>query len=394
MDVVYRRMCNPANKHEIVRDALVPFSSVEVRGRIRYVAVNPLLNHYPNIVREATGVAGTRGRSRAACAMSAALYSLVGPIGVMKDVSTILSLALAARARIGPQEQVFCTALGPWAAAAAMLLRRWSRVGPWIYEDRDYEPGFIDSGLRRGWTEWLERTTMRSADEVITIGRRLADLRFRQTGRRPILIPTGATVSFDTGAVAERPPTLIYIGHVARWSGLEQVVEALPAVLRGLPEARLRIVGEGPHEVRRSIQNVAKRHGVSENVEFLGPRPHTEISALLRDAMVGLAIFEPNPLRTYAMPLKVVEYMAAGLPVVATEDTETADVVRQYDCGAVVPLTSDAIAESVLRLLSDEGRWQRASGNALAGSTDFDWSRLMEREWWVIERCIENRERT
>lgn len=112
------------------------------------------------------------------------------------------------------------------------------------------------------------------------------------------------------------------------------------------------------------------------------------IAGLIQDAMVGLATFEPNELRTYAMPLKVLEYMAAGLPVLTTADTEAADVVTGHGCGLKLPLEREAIAQAALTLLGDHDLWTSMSARAVTASALFDWATLLDREWQVMRRSL------
>jgi glycosyltransferase involved in cell wall biosynthesis len=379
VDVVFRRTCRRGDWASRFKDALIPRWSIERRGKIRYIAVNPLLNHYHGMVRDATGVSRANAKP-----VDRLAYKLAEPLGIAKDISTVSSLAAACLFCVPAGRDVVCTALGPWAAASARMLRRAGRIGSWIYEDRDYEPGFFESPLRGRWAEMMEIAGIRSASEVISIGARLAALRRQQTGREPILIPTGAKQN-GVGRRASPPePALVYVGNVARWAGLDRVATALVDVRRRVPGARLLIAGDGPREAIRDIRAAAAQAGVETAVEFLGPIPHADVAQLLADAAVGIATFEPTPLRVFAAPLKVFEYMAAGLPIIATDATEAADIVQRHRCGVSTPLDAAAIANAITHMLTNAERWGELSRNGVAASAHYDWSVLMEREWQVM----------
>src|SRR5262245_7821196 len=169
--VVFRRRCTYGSVRQRLRDALIPSVEITERGGVRYVAVNPLLNHYEGMVREAVA-GGKSNPSRMRRALSVAIGVGAGPVGIVKDMSTIVSLTLAA-ARYHPGgTDTFCTALGPWAAAAARMLHAAHMIGSWIYEDRDYEPGFISSPIRRRWARRMEIAGIRAATATISIGQR------------------------------------------------------------------------------------------------------------------------------------------------------------------------------------------------------------------------------
>jgi len=91
----------------------------------------------------------------------------------------------------------------------------------------------------------------------------------------------------------------------------------------------------------------------------------------------------------FAFPLKVVEYMAAGLPVATTAETEAADIVTRADAGVVVPHDARAAAQAISQFLRDRARQRRCAENAVSFSRAFDWKRLMEAHAGLIERCLD-----
>ena len=120
--VVFRRQPVRRGLGGAARDALLPSISRTRRGNITFVAVNPLGNNYEGLLREATGLArGTAGPVAVPGTMSSLLHRALAPLGMVKDVSTILALAAAA-AYVAPKGELVTTAMGPWAGAAARCL--------------------------------------------------------------------------------------------------------------------------------------------------------------------------------------------------------------------------------------------------------------------------------
>jgi glycosyltransferase involved in cell wall biosynthesis len=379
VDIVFRRSITGGMRH-----VFWPSTETTQKGNINFVSVNPPLNHRQGLIRDMSGVSNAKRNGALSRALSSLAFAAMGPLGIAKDVLTILALMAAGKRRIVKGRKTVCSAFGPWAAAAAWLLRKAGHIQSFIYEDRDYEPGFIDSRIRRAWARWLENKMILAADEVVTIGERLLQLREQETGRRPQFIPTGAEPS-DRCGNGQRKPILVYIGNVADWSALDILVGALADISKSVPDVKLRIVGSGSREAFESIATTARQMAVTDRVEILGAVPHTDIPALLSDASVGVATFLPNALRTYAMPLKVVEYMAAGLPSLATIGTEAGDIVAKHQCGIEVPLDRAAMVHAAVELLTDQSRWRQLAANAVNSAPHYFWSRLAEMEWSVIE---------
>jgi glycosyltransferase involved in cell wall biosynthesis len=78
--------------------------------------------------------------------------------------------------------------------------------------------------------------------------------------------------------------------------------------------------------------------------------------------------------------LKVIEYMAAGMPVIATVETEAGDLVSRARCGWSIPFDAGALAEAVSSLLLDPAQFQELASNAVAESRRFDWDAIFAQE--------------
>jgi len=82
-------------------------------------------------------------------------------------------------------------------------------------------------------------------------------------------------------------------------------------------------------------------------------------------------------MKRYAFPLKVVEYMAAGLPVIGTQDSETERIIRAAECGVVVAYEPAAVAGAMVCLFTDRDGYARLAGNAAGASARFSWGPLL-----------------
>ena len=89
-------------------------------------------------------------------------------------------------------------------------------------------------------------------------------------------------------------------------------------------------------------------------------------------------------MRRYSVPLKVFEYLAAGLPVITTPGTETADILRAAGAGRAVPYSPAGFAAAVRDLLGDGRAYREASRAAVEFSGRFDWKHLLDEEYRLI----------
>ena len=169
-------------------------------------------------------------------------------------------------------------------------------------------------------------------------------------------------------AVSKAPvPTLVFVGRLRRYKGLDWVLRALPAVRARVPGVRLEIVGDGPFA--GALRRQAARLGLESAVEFLG---YVSVAEKTRRLQTAWAAVQPSPKEGWG--LTVVEAAACGTPVVATDAPGLRDSVRRDETGLLVPFADDAaLADALARVLLDEGLRARLSRAAVAWASRFRW---------------------
>jgi glycosyltransferase involved in cell wall biosynthesis len=383
--VVYRKRCEKKGWPAFFRDALVPSAKCERRGAIDFIEVNPMLNHVQGLAMDIAGrYAMEQEGARPRASVRQRIYRLTSSLGILKDLSTVFFLFWYAW-RKAPGVFDVCTAMGPWASAAALMLKKAGKVRVCVYEDRDYEPGFIPTPLRKRLAAWMETICLKHSDLRISIGGRLARLRTEQTGLPVATVTTGVALDRFTAPQRDlREPILVYTGNVTFWSGLEMVIAALPAIRQACPSARLMIIGEGLPGYCEQLIRQSRELQLEDAVQFLGRVENDRVADLLTHAHVGVATFQPLDLRRYAFPLKVLEYMAAGLPAIGTADTETEDILVKHDCGVAVDFSAAAFAKAAIHMLHDPLRYRCLADNARRSAEYYRWNNLMEQEYGLL----------
>ena len=124
-------------------------------------------------------------------------------------------------------------------------------------------------------------------------------------------------------------------------------VEALAMVLRRHPEARLVVAGDGRE--REGLERLAREKGTAGAVQFLGDV--TGVASLLRACEIGALLPKANE----GLSNTILEYMGAGLPVIASDCGGNRELVEEGACGILLERepSAEAVAEAWRRLLED-----------------------------------------
>lgn len=219
----------------------------------------------------------------------------------------------------------------------------------------------------KGLAEHRERAIFRSATRVLCVTGVLADM-LAEMGvprERLLVTPNGVDLG-DYPALGDPEarrrarerlglgptalgPVLGFVGYYRSWHRLDL---ALPCLAEpGLEAARLVLIGQGP--ARADLEAEAARLGLSERVHFVAPVPHDQIPSLLPAFDVALL----PAINAYASPLKLHEYMAAGIATVAPDQPNLREVLSSgSDALLVPPGDGQAFRAAVTGLLRDPAR--------------------------------------
>lgn len=256
---------------------------------------------------------------------------------------------------------------------------------PWIA----WFHGHTGASPRVRLYEALDLIAVRRAEAVIAVCER-AGSDLRRTGLREVRTIPNAVDAERIAAQGTRRSARaelgiedgeLVVGTVSRLSpekGIGYFIESAPMILRKHPSARFVVIGDGP--LGAELRRHAQRLGLSDRLGFAGHRPEAALLVKAMDVFVLPSIREN-------LPVALLEAMACGVSVVATDVGGVREVLAGTGVQPVSPRSAQAIAEAVTALL-DAPQLRAIRGQVLcarAGRYSFDrQARLMET---VIEQA-------
>ncbi len=220
-----------------------------------------------------------------------------------------------------------------------------------------------------------ERVCLTAADRIVTV----SQVNFRHLVSRGVdaakirVIPNGVDLNqfpyqqpqASRHETDEEPSSvrMLYVGTLSPWQGLTQAVEALALYRRDWP-ATLTIAGPVRNHERKALEKLAWNLRVFDAIELIGPVSKDELARLYHAADVVVAPLTRNDRNCDqgCCPLKVLEALAAGTPLIASDLEVVRELCRDDEHALLVrPGSGKAIKDAMLRLHSDSNLESRLS---------------------------------
>lgn len=185
--------------------------------------------------------------------------------------------------------------------------------------------------------------------------------------------------TFNLNAKGEAGIIVGSIGRIIRKKGFNYLIQAMPRILSEMPNVRLVIIGEG--EFRFELQQYVKRTDLDDKVRFLGQCEDPLPMLKKMDLFVLPSLYEN-------FPTVILESMACGIPVVATDIPGTRELIKPGITGWLVrPADAQALGESIIEALKAPELRAKISSRAREEAKNFSFTTIA-RKYEVLYQSI------
>ncbi len=276
-------------------------------------------------------------------------------------------------------------------------MARRGRSVPMVYDahtllmsELPFYPLGLPAGVKRAAGIWMDRHIPRLADHTVCVTETIRDKLVGDAGMDPqhlSVISNGVEFEhFNSpqpgGTQAGRPPTLVFTGNLAEYQGIDLMLKAFQRVLRRVPGTRLVVASDTPFEAYEALSNEL---GIRQQIDIVSSPPFKDLPAVLAAGDVAL-----NPrVDCDGIPVKLLNYMAAGRPVVSFASSAPG-VVHARTGWLAASGDIQAFADGIVTLLNDRALANRL-GEAARDyvSENCRWSIVAERCEALYRRMIE-----
>jgi glycosyltransferase involved in cell wall biosynthesis len=177
---------------------------------------------------------------------------------------------------------------------------------------------------------------------------------------------------------------ILYHGSITKERGLETLINAFKILLdEGIKNVGLWILGDGKD--KDALKHLALQLGLQENVQFFDSVPYSEVAQFIAAADAGISPLPANPWWLYQFPLKIVECLAVGKPVIAT------DIACHRLIGGGIIFshgdTAQALSEAIKKFISlNKTELEELKKEALKTAEKYTW----EKQALLIDKFLKN----
>jgi len=234
-------------------------------------------------------------------------------------------------------------------------------------------------------SNFMTRLEASTYDGIICVDQRVAHSVLGKKGANYI-VPLGADFEKfkpysnsrlrDEIGIKKNQIVVIFVSNLNHERNPYRVLKAFEKAATGHPQLVLLLVGAGSE--MEEMRKMASKAPLRGKVIFAGQIPYHNVQEYLACGDIGLSYVPINGQYDLQPPLKTVEYLAAGLPMVATRTKGNMQFIRDDFNGVLVDDNEEAISQGICRLIEDSKLYNDISKEARRSVLNYDWTHIVK----------------
>ena len=241
--------------------------------------------------------------------------------------------------------------------------------------------------IQRKIEKRISSKAFKDATMVLAVNSHVSGIIFKEykiKSEKIMIMPNGINFSMTSKDGAEkffdyeikRKKKIIFTGAMYDHRGLDVLLDAIPKVNSEISGVKFVLIGDGPE--LENLKTIAKKKNLKDSVEFTGWINRENIPANIKDASIGIGPLKLSTVTRGSMPIKVLEYMAASLPIIAKRGTLPDKILHHGENGYFIDDSSE-LAEKIIHILESEERVFQMGKKSREISKDFEIKTVLAR---------------
>jgi len=197
---------------------------------------------------------------------------------------------------------------------------------------------------------------------------------YKVPNKKISIIPNGIDLGFFDRKKHKNSKKIIFSGAMYHHRGLDILLKAAPKIIKKVPDVKFILLGDGPD--KEKLQKIVQKEKLEANIEFKGWIDRDQIPGYLASSLVGIGPLKLTNVTKGALPIKVLEYMASSLPIIAKKGTLQNDVLLDGKNGFFVNDAVD-LSDKIIFLLKNQNLTKKLGSESLKMAQKFSWKNVI-----------------
>ena len=253
-------------------------------------------------------------------------------------------------------------------------------------DDAVYEKSTGIKSIQRKVEKMINSKTLRSATKVLVSNNDTTKViidEYNVPPERISIMPNGVDLSLFNISRKKNPRKVVFAGAMYYHRGLDVLLEAIPKIIKKIPDVKFVLLGSG-NELEK-LKVIVLEKNLEGSVEFKGWIDRERIPQNISDASIGIGPLRLTDVTSRALPIKVLEYMAVSLPIIAQKGTLPDDVLIDKKNGYFIDGTED-LAEKISSLLNEPDKINQMGDQSRLMVQNFSWDHIIKNILEVVRK--------
>tara|TARA_B110001454_G_scaffold116532_1_gene108968 strand:- start:126 stop:1250 length:1125 start_codon:yes stop_codon:yes gene_type:complete len=244
-------------------------------------------------------------------------------------------------------------------------------------DDAIYAKSSRVKSLQRKIENISNRKILQNTDKIFVVNESVKKIiinEYKIREDRISVIPNGIDIKkFEKKIKNEQTFTVIFSGVMYYHRGLDILLDSISKVVLKIPNIKVVLLGDGPE--MEKLKEISQKRNLRKNIKFKGWIDRNNIPNYLAGSSIGIGPLMLTEVTKNALPIKVLEYMASSLPIIARTGTLSNDILKEGKNGFFINDSEDLAAK--LELLASEEKLLTKMGKESFNMVQkFDWANI------------------
>jgi len=243
-------------------------------------------------------------------------------------------------------------------------------------DDAVYEKSSGIKSLQRKIEKMISTHSLKNATKILVVNentKKIMHTFYDIPCEKIQIIPNGVDLKFFR-STTKIPKKIVFSGVMYHHRGLDVLLESLPNIIQKFSDVNVVLLGDGPE--MKKLKNIVKEKHLENNVEFRGWINRNDLPEQISDASISIGPLKRTTVTENALPIKVLEYMASSLPILAISGTLPEDVLVHEKNGYFVK-DSKELEKRICELLDSPKLIESMGNESLKMVQKFSWEGIV-----------------